>query len=67
MVEATLRVLGRAGCSITVLNNTCCGRPAQAYGDLDAAREIARRNVERLTSAMGFDAVVSDAGAAAAT
>ena len=62
VVEATLRVLGRAGCSITVLNNTCCGRPAQAYGDLDAAREIARRNVERLASAMGFDAIVSECG-----
>ena len=23
-------------------NNTCCGRPAHAYGDLDAARDIAR-------------------------
>ncbi len=62
VVEATLRVLGRAGCSITVLNNTCCGRPAHAYGDLDAARDIARRNVERMAPAMGLDAIVSDCG-----
>ncbi len=62
VVEATLRVLARAGCSITILNNTCCGRPAHAYGDLDAARDIARRNVERLAPAMGFDAILSECG-----
>jgi glycolate oxidase iron-sulfur subunit len=62
VVEATLRVLGRAGCAIRVLNNTCCGRPAHAYGDLEAARDIARRNVERLAPAMGFDAIVSECG-----
>ncbi len=26
VVEATLRVLARNGCAITVLDNTCCGR-----------------------------------------
>ena len=62
VVEATLRVLGRAGCAVTVLDNTCCGRPAYSYGDLDAAREIARRNVERFESHAGLDAIVSDCG-----
>lgn len=62
VVDATLRVLDRAGCAVTVLDNTCCGRPPHAYGDLDAAREIARRNVERLASAMAYDAIVSDCG-----
>jgi len=38
VVEATLRVLQRNGCAVTVLDNTCCGRPAHAYGDLEAAR-----------------------------
>jgi glycolate oxidase iron-sulfur subunit len=66
VVEATLRVLGHAGCAITVLDNTCCGRPAQAYGDLEAAREIARRNVERLAPALGWDAIVSDCGSCSA-
>jgi glycolate oxidase iron-sulfur subunit len=66
VIEATLRVLGRAACSITVLDNTCCGRPAQAYGDLDAARDIARRNVERLAPAMGLDAIVSECGSCSA-
>ena len=62
VVEATLRVLGRAGCAVTILDNTCCGRPAASYGDLDAAREIARRNVDRLASATALDAIVSDCG-----
>ena len=66
VVEATLRVLGRAGCAVTILNNTCCGRPAQAYGDVDAARDIARRNVERLAPALGFDAIVSECGSCSA-
>ena len=66
VVEATLRVLGRAGCAVTILDNTCCGRPAASYGDLDAARDIARRNVDRLASAMALDAIVSDCGSCSA-
>jgi len=62
VVEATLRVLARNGCAVTVLNNTCCGRPAHAYGDLEAARDIARKNIERLAPAMALDAVVSECG-----
>ena len=62
VVEATLRVLGRAGCAVTILDNTCCGRPAHSYGELDAAREIARRNVDRMAVAEGLDAIVSDCG-----
>jgi glycolate oxidase iron-sulfur subunit len=62
VVEATLRVLARNGCEISVLNNTCCGRPAHSYGDLDAARDIARKNLDRLAPAMGLDAIVSECG-----
>lgn len=62
VVEATLRVLERNGCAVTVLDNTCCGRPAQAYGDREAARDIARRNVERLAPALALDAIVSECG-----
>jgi glycolate oxidase iron-sulfur subunit len=62
VVDATLRVLGRAGCSVTILDNTCCGRPAHAYGDVDAARDIARRNLDRLAEATNLDAIVSDCG-----
>jgi glycolate dehydrogenase iron-sulfur subunit len=62
VVAATLRVLGRAGCAITILDNTCCGRPPAAYGDMEAARDIARRNVDRLSAAADLDAIVSDCG-----
>jgi glycolate oxidase iron-sulfur subunit len=62
VVEATLRVLARNGCAITALNNTCCGRPAHSYGDLDAARDIARKNVNRMAPAMELDAIVSECG-----
>jgi glycolate oxidase iron-sulfur subunit len=62
VVAATLRVLARSGCDTTVLDNTCCGRPAHSYGDLDAARDIARKNVDRLAEAMGFDAIISECG-----
>ena len=63
VVDATLRVLGRAGCAVTILDNTCCGRPAMAYGDLESARDIARRNVDRLEASLAeVDAVVSECG-----
>ena len=62
VVEATLRVLAQSGCAVTVLDNTCCGRPAYAYGDVDAARDIARKNVDRLAPAMALDAIVSECG-----
>jgi glycolate oxidase iron-sulfur subunit len=66
VVEATLRVLARNGCAVTVLDNTCCGRPAYSYGDLDAARDIARKNLDRLASAMGLDTIVSECGSCSA-
>jgi glycolate oxidase iron-sulfur subunit len=62
VVAATLRVLARNGCAITILDNTCCGRPAHSYGDLDTARDIARKNLDRMAEALGLDAIVSDCG-----
>jgi glycolate oxidase iron-sulfur subunit len=62
VVGATLRVLAWNGCEITLLDNTCCGRPAHSYGDLDAARDIARKNLDRMAGAMHLDAIVSECG-----
>jgi glycolate oxidase iron-sulfur subunit len=62
VVQATLRVLARNGCETTILNNTCCGRPAYAYGDVDSARNIARKNIDQLTRALEQDAIVSECG-----
>jgi glycolate oxidase iron-sulfur subunit len=62
-VAATLRVLARNGCAITIMDNTCCGRPAHSYGDLDTARAIARKNIDRMgEEAQGLEAIVSDCG-----
>ncbi len=63
VVAATLRVLARNGCAVTIMDNTCCGRPAHSYGDLDTARDIARKNLDRMAEeAKGLEAVVSDCG-----
>jgi glycolate oxidase iron-sulfur subunit len=66
VVEATLRVLARNDCAVTILENTCCGRPAHSYGDLEAARDIARKNLVRLAPAMALDAIVSECGSCSA-
>jgi glycolate oxidase iron-sulfur subunit len=63
VVAATLRVLARNGCAVTLMDNTCCGRPAHSYGDLDTARDIARKNLDRMAEeAQELEAVVSDCG-----
>ncbi len=59
--EAAIRMLRAAGCRITVAPNNCCGLPPWSYGDLEAAEELARRNVE-LLSALDFDLIVSECG-----
>ena len=62
-VAATLRVLARNGCATTIMDNTCCGRPAHSYGDLDTAKDIARKNIDRMSiEAEGLEAIVSDCG-----
>jgi glycolate oxidase iron-sulfur subunit len=63
VVAATLRVLARNGCAITIMDNTCCGRPAHSYGDIDTARDIARKNIDHMIEeAKGLEAIVSDCG-----
>lgn len=57
--EATVEVLEAAGYRVTVARNVCCGLPAYAYGDLQAARELARRNLSLLSGLSG-EAVVTD-------
>jgi glycolate oxidase iron-sulfur subunit len=63
--EATLEVLEHAGASVQIAENGCCGSPAYEYGDLEAAREMARKNMEVLEKT-GADAVVTDCGRCAA-
>jgi glycolate oxidase iron-sulfur subunit len=57
--EATLRFLSRHGTEMWPLNNCCCGLPAYAYGDLEAARRLAVQNLAVL-SEIELDAIVTD-------
>ncbi|MFP4056701.1 MAG: (Fe-S)-binding protein [Candidatus Brocadiia bacterium] len=63
--EATLGLLRRLAASVVVLDNVCCGLPAETYGDRQAARELAERNLE-LLDAQEVDGVVTDCSSCAA-
>jgi len=57
--EATLALLRRFSRSVHVLDNNCCGLPAWSYGDLDAARKLAGKNLPVLQAAKA-DVIVTD-------
>jgi glycolate oxidase iron-sulfur subunit len=61
VAEATVRVLADHGCQVDVTNNNCCGLPAWSYGDVDAARDLARANIRAFEGASS-DAIVTDCG-----
>jgi glycolate oxidase iron-sulfur subunit len=63
--EATLRLLRGMAKSVTVLDNCCCGLPAVSYGDYEAARRLARKNLD-LLSREPFDLIVADCSSCAA-
>ncbi len=57
--EATLGLLKKLGKTVTLLNNCCCGLPAYSYGDIDAAKKLAAKNLDIL-STDEFDVIVTD-------
>ena len=63
--RATVQALRAAAQSVTVLDNVCCGLPAETYGDRDAARRLAERNLA-LLARDEFDTVVTDCSSCAA-
>jgi len=63
--EATLGVLVQSGARVRVVDNCCCGLPAYGYGDLEAAQNMARRNIEALEK-MKADAIVTECGSCSA-
>ena len=63
--EATLGLLQGLGETVQILDNSCCGLPARAYGDLEAARRLAEKNLERI-GAHDFDLLVTDCSSCAA-
>lgn len=60
--ESTVRVLERLGMDVQPLDNCCCGLAAYSYGDLEAARRLARDNLRRLGDLERFDVIVSECG-----
>ncbi|PKB78752.1 MAG: hypothetical protein BZY88_16840 [SAR202 cluster bacterium Io17-Chloro-G9] len=66
-MEATVRVLTRNGCDVAVPKGQgCCGALNMHAGDLEAARDMARRNIDALMAA-GVDRIVtSSAGCGSA-
>lgn len=57
--EATVAVLAQAGYQVVVPEHECCALPIYAYGDLEGARALARRNIEMLEK-VEADAIVTD-------
>jgi glycolate oxidase iron-sulfur subunit len=62
--EATVKLLCGIGREVHILANNCCGLPAQSYGDLNAARNLAERNLKYLADNR-FDLIVTDCSSCA--
>ncbi len=59
---ATLDVLEALGNRVAPLDNCCCGLAAYGYGDVEAAKELARENLRRIGDVDRFTAIVSECG-----
>jgi glycolate oxidase iron-sulfur subunit len=64
--EATLRALAASGLRHGAAANACCGLPGVSYGDLDAARALAAKNIEELEKYPAAVVLVDDSSCAAA-
>jgi glycolate oxidase iron-sulfur subunit len=65
--EATVRVLQRNGCEVTVpANQTCCGALHVHAGLRELARGLARRNIGACLEG-GFDAIITNSGGCGST
>ena len=62
---STVRVLKAAGCSVEILGNVCCGLPAASYGDHDAFKNLAQRNLDIMAN-LEAETIVTDCGSCAA-
>ena len=63
--NATLDILCRLGREVHVLDNCCCGVPANTYGDRRATRRLAEANLNRVDAGR-LDAIVTDCSSCAA-
>jgi glycolate oxidase iron-sulfur subunit len=55
---ATIRVLNKNRVEVSVPDFACCGLPAAGYGDMESARDLARKNIE-IASKLKADAIVT--------
>lgn len=62
--EATLALLKRFAKSVDIIENNCCGLPAWSYGDLEAARRLATKNLPLLASGE-HDVIITDCSSCA--
>jgi glycolate oxidase iron-sulfur subunit len=65
--EATVRVLQKNGCEVSVPSGqTCCGALHVHAGIREEARRLARRNIDALVD-KGYDAIITNAGGCGST
>lgn len=65
--EATIRVLRKNGCTVYLPpDQGCCGALHSHGGDLDGARDLARRNIAAFDG-MGLDAIIVNAAGCGST
>src|SRR5258708_4034941 len=65
--EATVRVLRKNGCEVSIpRSQTCCGALHVHAGIRETARELARKNIDALTAA-GYDAIITNAAGCGST
>ena len=57
--EATINVLRRNGADVEVLGNNCCGLPVYGYGDVEGARNLAKKNIDVLGDLDQYDYILS--------
>ena len=58
---ATLNLLTKNNFSVKILDNLCCGLPATGYGDLEAAKSLAKKNIEVIENS-DCDFIISECG-----
>lgn len=65
--EATVRVLQKNGCEVSIpANQNCCGALHVHAGIRDEARKLAKQNIDALLDA-GYDAIITNAGGCGST
>ena len=55
---ATIHVLNKNRVEVSVPDFICCGLPAAGYGDMESARDLARKNID-IARKMKVDAIVT--------